>query len=239
MSTLNQTNRIVRLVIVAALLVLIALVTLNLWSTQATTTTTTVEDEAFIARQLQNEGAARDQSVVVRNWAGHPDPGLHMFEEGGGYAVYAGLQAGQGNKIAHISQQDASSCRIKSDATEICMTYNHADTGLQTVLYSNGTGGLVAKVRPKPAEGPETVSAEIMFEAHANGLITIKGTGQGGAAFLLTPGDNPQTIVIIADDGTWQTDVAFVRGSHTIKLQDMDEAGNATGLAAMVVVDIQ
>ncbi len=239
MSTLNQTNKIIRLVIVAALLVIIALVTLNLWSTKATTTTTTVEDEAFIARQLQNEGAARDQSVVIRNWAGHPDPGLHVFEEGGGYAVYAGLNPGQGNKIAHISMADASSCRIKTDTSEICKTYDHVGTGLQVVLYPNGTGGLVGKVRDIPESGPETVSAEIMFEAHANGLITIKGTGQGGAAFLLTPGDNPQTIVIIADDGTWQTDVAFVRGTHTIKLQDMDAAGNAVGIAAMVVVDIQ
>ncbi len=216
----------------------LALLSLNLFSTRATTTTTTVEDEAFIARQLENAGTARDETVVVYNWAGHPDPGLHMFAEGGGFAVYAGLQAGAGTKIAHISAEDAANCRAKAEAWATCATYSN-DQGLQTVLFSNGLGGLIAKVRETPPEGPATVSAEIMFEAHENGLITIKGTGQGGAAFLLTPGDNPQTVVIIANDGTWQTDVAFVQGQHVIMLQDMDAAGNPVGLAAQVVVNIE
>ncbi len=191
----------------------------------------------FDARQEKNQGAAVDDSVIVVNEIGNPDPGLHIFREADGYAVYAARADRQGVKIAQVTALDSAACRPQTDTTEVCATY-YSEHNFQSDLYSNGQGGLVVRVRPI-LEGPVTVDTNIRVEQKSTGLITIHGTGEGGASFLLTPSTNPETVVIIAEDGTWQTDVAFIAGKHIIKLQDMDANGAAVGVAAQVEVTIE
>ncbi len=202
-----------------------------------TSITTALTDSQFDARQEKNAGAAVEDSVTVVNKVGDPDPGLHIFREADGYAVYVGAQSRQGVKVAQFTALDVAKCLAQSDTTEPCQTY-YNDRGFEIQLYPNGSGGLVSRVLPVQ-EGPVTVDTNIRVEHKANGLITIHGTGLGGAAFLLTPSKNPETIVIIAEDGTWQTDVAFVAGKHIIKLQDMDEKALPVGVAAQVEVTIE
>ncbi len=202
-----------------------------------TSNTAALTDSQFDARQEKNAGAAVEDSVTVVNKVGSPDPGLHIFREADGYAVYVAAQDRQGVKIAQFTALDVAKCLGQSDTTEPCQSYFN-DRGFNIELYPNGTGGLVARVVPV-LEGPVTVDTNIRVEHKSSGLITIHGTGLGGAAFLLTPSSNPETIVIIAEDGTWQTDVAFVAGDHIIKLQDMDELALPVGVAAQVKVTIE
>ncbi len=197
-------------------------------------------------RQTTNAGAAVDESVVVLTWDGVAHHALHVFKEGGMYAVYVGEGAGQGQKIAQITQADEQACRPKFDPSELCSTYQ-SDRGFVTAMYPNAKGGLVLKVKEgvieeanktTAATGLTTVNADITITKTEGGLVTISGTGQPGAAFLLTPGNNPNTVVIIGQTGAWQLDVAFVAGDHVIKLQDMDANGVAIEPGASVTITI-
>ncbi len=199
-----------------------------------------------VIRQASNAGAAVDNSVVVLTWDGLPHHALHVFKEGGLYSVYVGEHAGQGRMIAQVTLEQQQTCRPMIDPSEVCYYYQ-SDHGFVTALHSNGVGGLVLKVKEGTIEkensttaatGLTTVNADITITQGQGGLVTISGTGQPGAAFMLTPGNNPQTVVIIGQSGEWQLDVAFVAGDHIIKLQDLDANGVAVEPGASVTITI-
>ena len=99
-----------------------------------------------------------------------------------------------------------------------------------------GEAGLDGGEEAAPAGPANVVASSVIATPQDGGLVTISGTGAPGTSFLLTPGDQASTTVVVGEDGTWSVDAGLGPGEHTITLQDLDDSGNPVGVAGSVHV---